>query len=370
MSPLLHIRYWVLVWRLQFPCAHQMDRDSHTSNQEPPALSLSEGKYICHSYCQDLVHLDYPQNGKLPSGMPICEVRHSSQNNPQVGATQCLQCFKLGIVPSLECQQNGLLTPMAYLCVFTSANSCLSFAMTPFFCCIRSLTVGCDPRNNRIECANSLCNRFWERCKVSICTIVSPRLGWGLADRRTHCQLTMGLELWTSVLVVSISDKQPQHEHSIQESIIFLLVLLKPGSPNSWSRSTFDRSSAWFLADLPPHCFPWFVEISRRMGVPPAVKPTPLLPWLFLASSLLTFQDFSLKIVFPPHPRKLWAVALNDPRVSCWFLGAHFHVWIGLLKSGNDIHLSFTCVWSHYSVWGQETDSVQPPDQCWAQKNR
>ena len=177
MSPLLHIRIWVLVWRLQFPCAHQMDRDSRTSNQELPALSLSEGKYICHPYCQDLVHLDYPQNGKLPSGMPICEVRHSSQNSPQVGATQRLRCSELGAVPSLECQQNGLLTPMAYLCVFTSANSCLSFAVTPFFCCIRSLTVGCDPRNNRIECANSLCNRFWKGCKVSICTIVSARLG-------------------------------------------------------------------------------------------------------------------------------------------------------------------------------------------------
>lgn len=106
--------------------------DGHlrTSNQEPPVLSLSEGKYICHSYCQDLVHLDYPQNGKLPSGMPICEIRHSSQNNPQVGATQCLQCSELGAVPSLECQENGLLTPMAYLCVFLSANSCLFFVMT------------------------------------------------------------------------------------------------------------------------------------------------------------------------------------------------------------------------------------------------
>lgn len=149
----------------------------------------------------------------------------------------------------------------------------------------------------------------------------------------------------------------------------FLLLPLKPGSPTSWSRSTFDRSSAWFLADLPPHCFPWLVEISRRKGVPPALKPTPLLPWLFLPSSLLTFQDFSLKVIFPPHPRKLGAVALNDPWVSCWFLGAHFHVWIGLLKSGN-IHLSFTCVWSYCSVWGQDTDSVQPPDQCWAQKTR
>uniref|UniRef100_A0A8C6C8Z3 Ras association domain-containing protein 3 n=1 Tax=Monodon monoceros TaxID=40151 RepID=A0A8C6C8Z3_MONMO len=42
-----------------------------------------EGKYICHSYCRDLVHLDYPQNGKFRSCMPACEVRHSSQRNPQ-----------------------------------------------------------------------------------------------------------------------------------------------------------------------------------------------------------------------------------------------------------------------------------------------
>uniref|UniRef100_A0A8C3YEG2 Ras association domain-containing protein 3 n=1 Tax=Catagonus wagneri TaxID=51154 RepID=A0A8C3YEG2_9CETA len=42
-----------------------------------------EGKYICHSYCRDLVHLDYPPNGKLPNCMPTCEGRHSSQKHPQ-----------------------------------------------------------------------------------------------------------------------------------------------------------------------------------------------------------------------------------------------------------------------------------------------
>lgn len=171
MSPLLHIRYWVLVWRLKFPSAHQMDRDPCTSNQEPPALSLSEGKYTCHSYCQDLVHLDYPQNGKLPGGVPICEVRHSSRDNPQVGATDCLPCSHWGL------RRHFMPTewapyPMADLCVFTGANSCLFFAVTPFFCCIGSLTMGCDPRNNRRECANSLSNRFWKRYKASICTIL------------------------------------------------------------------------------------------------------------------------------------------------------------------------------------------------------
>uniref|UniRef100_A0A8C5UZE1 Ras association domain-containing protein 3 n=1 Tax=Microcebus murinus TaxID=30608 RepID=A0A8C5UZE1_MICMU len=42
-----------------------------------------EGKYICHSHCQNLVHLDYPQNGKLPNCMPTSEVRHSSKKNIQ-----------------------------------------------------------------------------------------------------------------------------------------------------------------------------------------------------------------------------------------------------------------------------------------------
>uniref|UniRef100_A0A8C7B077 Ras association domain-containing protein 3 n=2 Tax=Mustelinae TaxID=169418 RepID=A0A8C7B077_NEOVI len=42
-----------------------------------------EGKYICHSYCRDLVHLDYPPNGKLPSRVSACEVRRSSEKHTQ-----------------------------------------------------------------------------------------------------------------------------------------------------------------------------------------------------------------------------------------------------------------------------------------------
>uniref|UniRef100_A0A8C8XE17 Ras association domain-containing protein 3 n=4 Tax=Felidae TaxID=9681 RepID=A0A8C8XE17_PANLE len=42
-----------------------------------------EGKYICHSYCRDLVHLDYPQNGKLASRTNAREVRHSGKKNAQ-----------------------------------------------------------------------------------------------------------------------------------------------------------------------------------------------------------------------------------------------------------------------------------------------
>ncbi|KAF0875872.1 XPOT protein, partial [Crocuta crocuta] len=42
-----------------------------------------EGKYICHSYCRDLVHLDYPQNAKLTSCEPTGEVRHSCRKNTQ-----------------------------------------------------------------------------------------------------------------------------------------------------------------------------------------------------------------------------------------------------------------------------------------------
>uniref|UniRef100_A0A671DVE2 Ras association domain-containing protein 3 n=1 Tax=Rhinolophus ferrumequinum TaxID=59479 RepID=A0A671DVE2_RHIFE len=44
---------------------------------------VGEGKYICHPYCRDLVHLDYPQNGKLPNCVPTCDVRHSSRKNAQ-----------------------------------------------------------------------------------------------------------------------------------------------------------------------------------------------------------------------------------------------------------------------------------------------
>ncbi|XP_037586903.1 ras association domain-containing protein 3 isoform X1 [Cebus imitator] len=42
-----------------------------------------EGKYICHAHCRDLVHLDYPQNGKVSGCMLTSEVRHSSKNNSQ-----------------------------------------------------------------------------------------------------------------------------------------------------------------------------------------------------------------------------------------------------------------------------------------------
>nr|KAF6453645.1 hypothetical protein HJG59_015347 [Molossus molossus] len=44
---------------------------------------IPEGKYICHPYCRDLVHLDYPQNGKSPGCVPTAEVRLSSQKCAQ-----------------------------------------------------------------------------------------------------------------------------------------------------------------------------------------------------------------------------------------------------------------------------------------------
>lgn len=75
----------MLALRPHIPSTWGMETDPYTSNQEPHALSFSEGKYICHSYCRDLVHLDYPQNGKLPNCGPTCEVRHSSKKNIQVG---------------------------------------------------------------------------------------------------------------------------------------------------------------------------------------------------------------------------------------------------------------------------------------------
>lgn len=149
-----------------------------------------------------------------------CAHLWSKTLKPRQPAGRCyrlLAVFWTGGCAITWCQQNGLLTPWL-TCVSLQVLTCsLFFAITPFFCCIGSLTMGCDPRNNRKECANSLSNRFWKRYKASIC----PRLGWGVADSCTHCQLTMGLELWMSVLVVSTSDEEPQHEHSIQESIIF-----------------------------------------------------------------------------------------------------------------------------------------------------
>lgn len=47
-------------------------------------FSVSEGKYICHSNCRDLLHLDYAQNGKRPCCMSTSEVRRSSKRDSQV----------------------------------------------------------------------------------------------------------------------------------------------------------------------------------------------------------------------------------------------------------------------------------------------
>uniref|UniRef100_A0A8D2FS09 Ras association domain-containing protein 3 n=1 Tax=Theropithecus gelada TaxID=9565 RepID=A0A8D2FS09_THEGE len=56
---------------------------SKNRKSKPPWSQGGEGKYICHAHCRDLVHLDYPQNGKVSSCMPTSEVRYSSKKNNQ-----------------------------------------------------------------------------------------------------------------------------------------------------------------------------------------------------------------------------------------------------------------------------------------------
>lgn len=99
-------------WRLHFPLPH-------ASKQEPHVLSLSEGKYICHSYCRDLVHLDYPPNGKLPSRVSACEVRRSSEKHTQVGAVGWRSGFRSTISHTPD---DGLFTPVASLSVSTGST--------------------------------------------------------------------------------------------------------------------------------------------------------------------------------------------------------------------------------------------------------
>lgn len=235
--------------------------------------------------------------------MPACEVRHSSQRNPQVGATWCLVVLGWGQCHHLNASrmESGLLMPMAYLYFFTSSSSCSFFAMTPFLraCCIRSLTMGHDSRNNRIECADSLSNRFWIRYKASICTIIDPCSGWVLVDRCAHCSWKQDLNFeWVCWLFLHLIKNLSANALFRNPFFFFTGSTKAKGSPASWSWSTSDRSLAWFLPDLPPHSPPWFAEIPRRKAIPLAVKATPLQTWLFLASSLLTCQDFSLKVSF------------------------------------------------------------------------
>lgn len=67
-----------------FPFTCRMDRGPCSSPREPCVFSVSEGRYICHSLCRDLLHLDCPQNSKRPRCGSASEVRHSSKRDSQV----------------------------------------------------------------------------------------------------------------------------------------------------------------------------------------------------------------------------------------------------------------------------------------------
>lgn len=162
---------------LAFPSACWMERDPYTSNRKPHVLSLSEGKYICHPYCRDLVHLDYPQNGKLPNCVPTCDVRHSSKKNAQVGTVRCLWRPGFQAVPSPG-PGHGLVAFRADLCVFTGSCPFLAIARFPRVRHIRSLTMGCDFRNSMMECIKSLSNSFRIKYETLICAITCSCSGW------------------------------------------------------------------------------------------------------------------------------------------------------------------------------------------------
>lgn len=171
---------------LTFPSVCWMERDPYTSNRKPHVLSLSEGKYICHSYCRDLVHLDYPQNGKLPNCVPTCEVRHSSKKNAQVGTVRHLWRPGFQAVPS-PVQGMVLLPSELILCVFTGSCPFLAITRFPRAGHIGSLTMGCDFRNSMMDYIKSLSNSFRIKDEALICVITCSCSGWGHVDRRTSC---------------------------------------------------------------------------------------------------------------------------------------------------------------------------------------
>lgn len=200
---LLQVKCWLLVWGFTFP-------PPHVSNQEPHVFSLSEGQYICHSYCRDLVHLDYPQNGKLPSCMPARQIRHSSKKNTQVGTVGWHSGFGSTVshVPG-----NGLFTPPPQgLPEYLHRLLCSFSAISPVLRArpIRSLTVGCDIRNTPIEWFDGSSNRFGIRsdggfhvhnCLSSLC---------GLVGKRPHCRWKQDVK-WECVCQLCLHDKEPQH---------------------------------------------------------------------------------------------------------------------------------------------------------------
>lgn len=142
------------------------------------------------------------------------------------------------------------------------------------------------------------------------------------------------------------------------------------GSPPR-SLSTSNISSAWFLPVTLSSLFSLFCwDFQKERGTTGSdthflslhVRP-------FLASSLLIQQEFSFKVSCY-FSQKAGDTCIKWSLVSCQFLGAHWHIWIGLLKLGSNIHLPFMCGWNRYSTVIREADFPLFPDQRWIQKTR
>lgn len=120
----------------RFPFACGRDRGPCSSPREPCVFSVSEGRYICHSLCRDLLHLDCPQNGKRPRSS-----KRDSQVSRDVSGMGRILSFRPPVSPVLEewpAAYQGV--PEEQVCVL-SLSLCLSYWA-------RSSTPGYDFRTN------------------------------------------------------------------------------------------------------------------------------------------------------------------------------------------------------------------------------
>lgn len=64
-------------------------------------FSVSDRKYICHSHCRDLLHLDDPPQGRWPRCVSASEVRHSRKRDNQVSRDASGSGNVLSVRPSV-----------------------------------------------------------------------------------------------------------------------------------------------------------------------------------------------------------------------------------------------------------------------------
>lgn len=148
---------------LRFPFAYGAEKEPCSSPQEPSVFSVSEGKYICHAHCRDLLHLDYPQNGKWPSCRSASEVRHSSRRNGQVGRRVNCSCSIQVSLP-ITCWWEE---PMAHPGSLSGSDPCRLFIIISSLGAyhIRSATLACNFRNKTVAFASG----FVTEHKALIC---------------------------------------------------------------------------------------------------------------------------------------------------------------------------------------------------------